>query len=106
MMSFTRFPLLNTMRWGYRIAAGLTAVGALFLELCVVVITQDAAASLLAGLAMVVVVPAAVVSLLVMGEGIAVVLAIEDHLFYLRGGGTSSAAPVPQAGPARTWRVP
>lgn len=103
--SFARFPLLNAMRWGYRIAAGLTAVGALFLLLGVVVVTQDAAASLLAGLAMLVVVPAAVLSLLVMGEGIAVILAMEDHLFHLRGGGASSA-PATQTGPARTWRVP
>jgi len=103
--SFTRFPLLNTLRLGYRIAAGLMAVGSLFLLLMVLVVTGDARPTLLAGMAMVVVVPAAVVSLLVMGEGIAVMLAIEDHLCHLRGGGMISA-PEPQAEPARSWRVP
>lgn len=99
--SFTRFPLLNAMRLGYRIAAGLTAGGAVFLFLCVMVVTGDLGATLLSGLAMVVVVPASVVSLLVMGEGIAVVLAIEDHLFRLRGT-DSSPAPFSQTGPS--WR--
>lgn len=102
--SFTRFPLLNTLRLGYRIVAGLTAVGSLFLLLCVLVVTGDMRPTILAALALVVVVPSAVISLLVVGEGIAVILAIEDHLFHLRSGGVNTE-PAAQVGPSRSWRV-
>lgn len=99
----TRFPLLYLLRHGYRVAAGLAVLGTLVLLAFLVVVTQDVGAVVIGGLALLIVVPAAVVSLLVMGEGIAVVLAIEDHLWHLRSGG---AGVVPPAAPglARSWR--
>ncbi len=101
--SFIRFPLLNTMRWGYRIAAGLTALGSLVLLVGVAVAGQDATVFLLAVLLVVMVVPVAVVSMLVLAEGITVVLAIEDHLWHLRQG--DAGATTAQAAPAKSWRA-
>lgn len=102
--SFVRFPLLNTMRWGYRLAAGPTVLGSPVLLAGVAASSQDTTALLLAGRLVVMLVPAAVVSMLVIAEGITVVLAIEDHLWHLRQG--SSGVTPAQSTPARSWRTP